>query len=139
MVQRFSELLHQYNRLENLTVGSFHDPQLKLFRRLCPITPTAAGVGETRAFFLLSRIGLARLYHPRAQAFQVPEYAGSLHIVTPRFIHAALARGLPVHVWTVNESADMLRLIEWGVDGIMTDYPDLLADILKSARAGGLA
>jgi glycerophosphoryl diester phosphodiesterase len=39
-----------------------------------------------------------------------------------------------VHVWTVNERADMLRLIEWGVDGIITDYPDILAALLESLQ-----
>ena len=132
VVHQFSELLHAFGRLEQTTVGSFHDRQLRLFRRLCPQTPTAAGVSETRTFFLLSRIFLDRFYRPQARAFQIPEYAGLLHLVTPRFIQAAHAQGIPVHVWTVNERADMLRLIEWGVDGIITDYPDRLAAILNN-------
>jgi glycerophosphoryl diester phosphodiesterase len=132
IVHQFSEMLHTFGRLEQTTVGSFHDHQLRLFRQLCPQTPTAAGVSETRTFFLLSRIFLDRFYRPQARAFQIPEYAGLLHLVTPRFIQAAHAQGIPVHVWTVNERADMLRLIEWGVDGIITDYPDRLAAILNN-------
>ena len=130
VVHQLSEMLHAFNRLEQTTVGSFHDHQLRLFRQLCPETPSAAGISETRSFFLLSRIFLDRLYHPAAQVFQIPEYAGPLHLATPRFIQAAHAQGIPVHVWTVNERADMLRLIEWGVDGIITDYPDRLATVL---------
>lgn len=130
VVHQFCELLHSFGRLEKVTVGSFHDNQLRLFRKLCPQTPTAAGVAETRTFFLLSRLFLDRLYQPQAQAFQIPEYAGALHVATPHFIRAAHAQGIPVHIWTVNEKADMLRLIDWGVDGIMTDYPDVLATIL---------
>ena len=132
VVHQLNEMLHTFGRLEQTTVGSFHDDQLRLFRQLCPHTPTAAGVFETRTFFLLSRIFLDRLYHPQAQSFQIPEYAGFLHLLTPRFIRAAHAQGIPVHVWTVNEQDDMLRLIEWGVDGIITDYPDRLAAILNS-------
>jgi glycerophosphoryl diester phosphodiesterase len=131
VVHQFSELLHKFGRLENITVGSFHDDQLRLFRRLCPHTPTAAGVTETRTFFLLSQIFLDRFYHPQAKMFQIPEYASFLRLVSRRFIQTAHAQGLPVHVWTVNERADMLRLIEWGVDGIITDYPDILAAILE--------
>jgi glycerophosphoryl diester phosphodiesterase len=130
VVHQFSELLQSFGKIEQTTVGSFHDDQLRLFRQLCPQTPTAAGVSETRTFFLLSRVYLDRLYHPQAQAFQIPEYVGFLHVVTPRFIHAAHAQGIPVHVWTVNEQADMLRLIVWGVDGIITDYPDILSALL---------
>jgi len=135
VVYQLSELLHAFGRLEVTTVGSFHDHQLHLFRQLCPQTPTAAGVSETRNFFLLSHLFLDRLYHPQAQAFQIPEYSGWLHVVTPRFIQAAHAQGLPVHVWTVNERADMLRLIEWGVDGIITDYPDVLATLLETLQS----
>jgi glycerophosphoryl diester phosphodiesterase len=130
VVHQLSEMLHTFNRLEQTTVGSFHDHQLRLFRQLCPQTPSAAGVAETRTFFILSRIFLDWLYHPQARAFQIPEYAGALHLATPRFIQAAHAQGIQVHVWTVNERADMLRLIEWGVDGIITDYPDILASVL---------
>ena len=131
VVHQLSQMLHDLGRLEQMVVGSFHESQLRLFRQLCPSTPTAAGVAETRTFFLLSRVFLDRFYHPQVQVFQIPEYSGKLRIVTPRFIHAAHAQGIPVHIWTVDERADMLRLIEWGVDGIITDYPDILAGILE--------
>jgi glycerophosphoryl diester phosphodiesterase len=53
-------------------------------------------------------------------------------IVTPGFIRAAHARGLRVDVWTIDTEADMRRLLGHGVDGIMTDQPDVLAKILKT-------
>jgi glycerophosphoryl diester phosphodiesterase len=59
------------------------------------------------------------------RAFQVPEQAGRLKVVTPRFIRAAHKRDLSLYVWTVNEEADMQRLFDLGVDGIITDRPDL--------------
>jgi glycerophosphoryl diester phosphodiesterase len=86
VVHQLSELLYAFNRLEQTTVGSFHDHQLRLFRQLCPQTHTAAGVAETRMFFILSRIFLDRLYHPLVQAFQIPEYAGPLHLAMSRLI-----------------------------------------------------
>ena len=81
-------------------------------------------------FYFLSLLGLSRFYHPPIAAFQIPEYAGILHIVTPRFVRAAHAQGLQVHVWTVNEVEDMRRLMEWGVDGLFTDYPERLVKLL---------
>lgn len=54
-------------------------------------------------------------------ALQVPEHQARVRIVTPRLIRAAHEQGVEVHVWTVNEPADMLRLIALGVDGIVTD------------------
>lgn len=58
-------------------------------------------------------------------AFQVPETAGRTRVVSPQFLRAAHASQLAVQVWTVNEEADMRRLLGWGVDGLITDRPDL--------------
>ena len=52
-------------------------------------------------------------------------------IVTPRFIATAHAAGLEVHVWTIDDPGEMRRLLTLGVDGIMTDRPDLLRDVLR--------
>lgn len=130
IVRLFLEMLNDFGRHDTIVVGSFHDDQLGLFRSLCPRTRTAAGIRETRTFYLLNRIHQDRLYRPPAYAFQVPEYAGRLHLVTPAFIQSAHKHSLQVHVWTVNEVPDMQRLIKWGADGIMTDFPDLLAEVL---------
>ena len=130
VVEHFCKMLGDFGRLEQVVVGSFHENQLSLFRSECPQVRTAAGVRETRSFYLLSRSRLHRFYRPPAWAFQVPEAAGRLRLVTPRFIQAAHAHGLLVHIWTVNDTKDMQRLIAWGVDGIMSDYPDRLAEVL---------
>lgn len=132
VVDTFGQILRAYHRLDQVVVGSFHDAQLRRFRRLCPEVDTAAGVSETRRFYLLSRARLSGLYRSPAKAFMVPEYAGRLHLVTPRFIRSAHTRGIQVHVWTVNEEKDMQRLIEWGVDGIITDYPSRLMKLLNN-------
>ena len=57
--------------------------------------------------------------------FQVPERNGLIRIVSPRFIHDAHDAGLKVQVWTVDEEPDMRRLLDWGVDGLITNRPDL--------------
>ena len=124
VVAPFVDLLRRYDRMRNVMVGSFHDGQLRRFRRLCPEAATAAGISETLLLYLLTRLRLGRLYRPVADAFQVPEYSRGLHVVTPGFVRAAHAKGVEVHVWTVNEVADMRRLLGWGVDGLIGDYPD---------------
>jgi glycerophosphoryl diester phosphodiesterase len=131
IVDSFIRLLRRLDCLDRVMVGSFYDRELARFRRECPQVATSAGVGETRLFFFLSRAGLSGLLRPAYRAFQVPEYAENFHLVTPGFIRAAHAKGIEVHVWTVDEVQDMQRLIEWGVDGLITDYPDRLMKILK--------
>lgn len=131
IVEPFIQLLRRLNCQERVMVGSFHDQELAKFRRDCPEVGTSAGVAETRLFFFLSLVGLTGLLRPVYKAFQVPEYAENFHLVTPRFIRAAHALGIEVHVWTVDDSQDMQRLMAWGVDGLITDYPDRLMAILK--------
>lgn len=131
VVDGFCRLLRTHHRLEQVVVGSFHDPQLRRFRLLCPEVDTAAGVSETREFFFLNRARLSRLSRLAAKAFMIPEFAGRLRLLTPGFVRSAHARGMQVHVWTVNEVEDMRRLIDWGVDGIITDYPSRLMALLN--------
>jgi glycerophosphoryl diester phosphodiesterase len=67
---------------------------------------------------------------PRADILQVPERWRGVQVVTPRFVASAHRLNLPVQVWTVDDPADMRRLFAWGVDGIQSDRPDLLARVL---------
>ena len=69
-------------------------------------------------------------YALNADILQVPERWKGMQIVTPRFVREAHRRNLPVQVWTVDDPDDMRRLLSWGVDGIQSDRPDLLARIL---------
>jgi glycerophosphoryl diester phosphodiesterase len=61
--------------------------------------------------------------------YQVPETVGRLRIVSPRFIRHAHAAGLKVQVWTIDEDADAKRLLGWGVDGLISDRPDLVVRV----------
>lgn len=130
IVAPFCRMLRVYDRLESTLVGSFHQDQLNLFRRACPQIATAAGVNEVRLFFALNRVFLDGAFQPKAQAFQIPEYESDLHVVTQRFIQGAHRHNVQVHVWTVDEVEDMHRLIEWGVDGIISDYPNRVMKLL---------
>ena len=133
VVSNFCQLLVEYNRCENVLVGSFHDAQLRRFRARSPEVATAAGPGEVKLFYALNRAFLGSIYQPIANAFQIPEYVGNLRLVSPRFIKAAHKHNMQVHVWTVNEVTDMQRLLNWGVDGIISDYPDRLLKLLSSS------
>lgn len=66
------------------------------------------------------------------RAVQVPETWGPVRIVDRRFVAAAHTRGLGVHVWTVNDPSQMMRLVDLGVDGIVTDRPTMLKELLEA-------
>jgi glycerophosphoryl diester phosphodiesterase len=76
------------------------------------------------------------------QGYQVPETAGLLRVVSPRFIRYAHQAGLRVQVWTVDTEPDMIRLLEWGADALISNRPDLAVQVRDrwvSARQSGVA
>jgi len=70
--------------------------------------------------------------------YQVPERAGRIRIVSPRFIRQSHAAALEVQVWTVDTEADMERMLGWGADGLITNRPDLAVTV-RDAFIGGVA
>jgi glycerophosphoryl diester phosphodiesterase len=125
------QMLREFGMMDKVVVGSFYPQTLAQFRRECPKAVTAASENEVRLLVGLSRVYLERLWSTPARTLQVPDYSdGGWHVVTERFVQAAHRRGTAVHVWTVDEIADMQRLIDIGVDGLMTDYPDRLLKLL---------
>lgn len=95
--------------------------------------PTSASAEEMKSFYLLHLARAGRFWRPRTDAFQMPERYAGRQVLTPRFLRELHARNLAVHVWTVNDEADMRRLLALGVDGIVTDRPDVLARVLHEA------
>jgi glycerophosphoryl diester phosphodiesterase len=76
---------------------------------------------------------------PEPMALQIPaEFAGR-PVVTPELVHHAHANDVHVHVWTINEVEEMQRLLDLGVDGIVTDFPARLAELIAERRAGSQA
>ena len=124
-------LLRWHKAEERTIVGAFSQTVLDDFRKHCPEVATSASQSEATRFFGLNAVFLAGVASLPALALQIPQTAQGLTVVTPSLIRAAKARNIDVHVWTVNAPEDMRRLVEMGVDGIITDYPDRLAAILE--------
>ena len=131
IVAPLCEMIHAYDREDLTLVASFDSNTVKAFRTECPSVATAVSESEVRLFFILNSIRLSAACRPQAEAFQVPEYSGDLHVLTERFVESAARHNMDVHVWTVNEEEDMQRMIDLGVNGIITDYPDRLLKILE--------
>jgi len=121
------DAVRRHDALERVVAAGIHDRERTLFGTYDGAISASSEM--IRTFWVFHRLRLARLRRIRADVVQVPERQGGIRVVTPRFIRDVHAQGLSVHVWTVNETADMRRLLDWGVDGIITDRPDRLARV----------
>ena len=130
LAAQLCEMIHAFDMVEKVMVASFSNKALRDFRQICPTVATSASRREVTLFFLSNLIFLGAAYGPACHALQIPEYSSGLHVLTKRFLQTAHGHNLKVHVWTVNQLEDMKRLLELGVDGIITDYPDRLIPLL---------
>ena len=121
--------------LDRVVLGSFHGPALDEARRYAPGIRTGAASEETRWALYRSRVHWPLGRTPYRE-FQVPERSGSTLIVTPRFIAHAHRAGLPVRIWTVNDRDDIVRLLEWGADSVISDRPDVAVAVVREWASG---
>lgn len=131
MIQPFCDMIREYDMQDKIVVASFYDDKMKEFRKTCPEVATSSAKNETTVFVLLSKVFLTGFYSPQFYSLQVPEESSGITVLTESFITAAHERNLAVEPWTINDEETMRKLIAWGVDGIMTDRPDIMVEILK--------
>ncbi|MPY50101.1 glycerophosphodiester phosphodiesterase [Streptomyces acidicola] len=125
------DLIARTGAWDRVCVGSFSEARVARAQRLAgPRLATSYGTRGVLGLRLRSW-GLPATLRPSAVAAQVPESQSGIPVVDRRFVRAAHARGLHVHVWTVNEPHSMHRLLDLGVDGIMTDHIDTLRKVLQ--------
>lgn len=113
--------------------AGFEDVVLRAARAEGADVVSSAAREEIRWFLYRSWISAAPK-QTAFRAFQVPEMAGRTRVVSPRFVRAARRAGIPVAVWTVDVPADMSRLLEWGVRGLISDRPDLAVPVVHHWR-----
>ncbi len=126
------DALRRHDALDRVCVGSFSGSRLARLRRdigsdLC----SSAGPAEVARVWLGAR-GLPMPAPAAPFCLQVPCTWHGLRVVTPAFVGAAHARGLAVHVWTVDDAATMEALLDMGVDGLITDRPTVLRGVLQA-------
>ncbi|MFD5828723.1 glycerophosphodiester phosphodiesterase [Lentzea sp. NPDC060358] len=128
-------LLRKTNALQRVCLASFSDNRLARLRRQGgPGLLTSMGPRSAGALWAAGRIPLAGLA-VRGQVAQVPVSQGRLTVVDRRFVRAAHRRALEVHVWTIDDEAAMRTLLDLGVDGLVTDRPDVLREVLRSRNS----
>ncbi|MGW0997367.1 glycerophosphodiester phosphodiesterase [Streptomyces sp. NPDC002520] len=127
----FLELIERTDAWDRVCVGSFSEARVLRAQRLAgPRLATSFGTRGVLSLRLRSW-GLPASVRRSAVAAQVPEAQSGVPVVDERFVRAAHARGLQVHVWTINEPDRMHRLLDLGVDGIMTDHIDTLRKVME--------
>lgn len=127
-------LLRKYGMQDKVVIASFHDQAMQNFRKTCPEIATSASRGEVTKFVLLGKVFLSGLIAPPYQSIQPPydpKESKNIPIMTKRFVREAHAKNVAVEPWTVDDPQLMKQYLEWGVDGIMTDRPDLMVEVLN--------
>jgi glycerophosphoryl diester phosphodiesterase len=142
LVESFCQMIRQYHKDDQIIVGSFQLEPLDAFRLTCPEVMTSAAMPEAGRFVLLEKVYLSGLLSTPYQALQLPPSIPLFRrlrlppfpVIGWSLIRTAHDRGLVVQAWTINDPEDMKRLIAAGIDGIMTDYPGRLIEVLETKQ-----
>jgi glycerophosphoryl diester phosphodiesterase len=128
------DVVRRADAVQRVCVGAFGLRALRAVRRLEPALATSAARAEVRWALYRSRCRWPVRRAPYS-AYQVPERSGATRVITPRFVADAHAAQLAVQVWTVDTEEEARRLLGWGVDGLITDRPDLVVPIARRNRS----
>lgn len=111
--------------VDRICVGSFYQRSIDTLRAEHPEIVTSASQEEARWTLHRSWVRWPFTRKRKWCAFQVPEHAGRMRVVSPGFVRHVHREDHAVQVWVVNDPADIRRLLDWGVDGIISDVPDI--------------
>lgn len=127
---KVAALMNEFGRNTDTIVVSFNDASMALFKLNQTAVSAAPGLATTGVFWAATQGILPGIPLPGYHALQVPTTYQGLGIVSQPFITKAHNNNLAVHVWTIEDRAQMEQLIDQGVDGIMTNRPTLLEEVL---------
>ena len=125
------DVLDRHGARESTLLAAEHARIMERIRRAAPDVLTSHSAAEVAEFVSRLREGRLAGYRPPGVAWQVPPAYLGTPIVTPEFVAAAHDLGTEVHVWTINDAAEMSRLLDLEVDAIMTDVPALGCRVLR--------
>ncbi len=117
--------IRKADAVHRICVGSFHQGSIDAIRAEHPDVITSASQHEARWTLHRSWVRWPWISRQPYVAFQVPEYAGRMRVVSRGFVRQVHKQGHVLQVWVVNERDDIRRLLDWGVDGIISDRPDI--------------
>ena len=119
-----AEEVRRADAVDYVCIAGYGRASAHAARRALPVVATSAYEREVRLALFRSWLRCPVNAAPY-ETYQVPECAEAIRIVSPRFVRDAHKAGFKVQVWTVDEASDMRRLLEWGVDGLISNRPDL--------------
>ena len=125
-------LVREFGRADRTLIGSFHHDILVYVRDTLPEVATHGSERELIPLLVSSWLFLGGVVTPSYETVLVPQRTGVIPVTTRRFIRAAQRRNLFVAAWTINDPADMRELVRRGIDGLLTDRPDLAYDIVRA-------
>ncbi|MGJ9372404.1 glycerophosphodiester phosphodiesterase [Nesterenkonia sp. CF4.4] len=134
-VMEFARLVEKHQVHDRVLAASFNDARRhSVRRRLSRPVATSGGWAATALIVLMGPLGLMGRLGGRVadiDCVQVPVSRGRIRVVTPRFVQRCHRAGLQVHVWVVDDPAEMHELLDMGVDGLMTDDAEALAEVMR--------
>lgn len=123
--------LKRHSILDRVCLGAFSDRRLRTLRaELGPEVATSLGPKGVARLRLAASLGRAMRFPDGVYAAQIPAKQGPVPLDSEKFIDIAHASGLHVHYWTIDDPAKMAQLLDRGADGIMTDRPATLKQVL---------
>jgi glycerophosphoryl diester phosphodiesterase len=125
-------LIKKYKMEDKVIVASEHTEPLLRFRALAPSIATNFSGKEALGFYHSFRVRLSNFYRSPGDALQIPPRFRGDQVVTRTLCQAAKKKGIVIHVWTINDPEEMKQLIDFGVDGIITDFPDRLLTVTEN-------
>ncbi|BCB02285.1 glycerophosphodiester phosphodiesterase [Bacillus sp. KH172YL63] len=132
IIEKLWMLIEEYEMEDKVLIASFDQKIINLFESHSNgRVATQGGKQEAKKFVLLHKLFLRNLYKSNVDAFQLPLQEGRFDLTNPVLIHGAHRIGLYLHYWTINDKETMERLVDLGADGIITDRPDLLMEVLS--------
>jgi glycerophosphoryl diester phosphodiesterase len=134
VVAAMLDLIDRAGMRRNVLVASEHQEPLDEVRKLAPEIPTNFSYLESGQF-IQAMVGRDGKYRPPGDAVQIPHRHESWELVTKESVDFAHRVGVEMHVWTVNEEAEMSELLDMGVDGLISDYPDRVLEAVRRRAA----
>ncbi|MCT8137997.1 glycerophosphodiester phosphodiesterase [Anaerobacillus sp. CMMVII] len=125
------DLIESYNMQSRVVISSFEQDIMDQFNKIAGGTvAVSGGKREAAKFVFLHKFYLSALYSPRVDTIQLPKKSNGFHLIDQKLIDGAKMHDLQIYYWTINDRDTMERLLLLGVDGIITDDPELLFEVM---------